>query len=46
MFLGSKAYSIKGGVIAIQAEIFHNGPVEAVFTVYEDFLHYKSGNIF
>ncbi|XP_016121449.1 cathepsin B-like, partial [Sinocyclocheilus grahami] len=24
-------------------ELFKNGPVEAAFTVYEDFLHYKSG---
>jgi len=27
----------------IQLEIFKNGPVEAAFTVYEDFLNYKSG---
>ncbi|XP_075217311.1 cathepsin B [Lycorma delicatula] len=40
---GSKAYSINGGEKAIQAEIFKNGPVEGAFTVYEDFVQYKSG---
>ena len=28
---------------AIQTELMTNGPVEASFTVYEDFLTYKSG---
>jgi len=27
----------------IQAEIMKNGPVQTAFTVYEDFLNYKSG---
>lgn len=27
----------------IQSEIYKNGPVEGAFTVYEDFLLYKSG---
>lgn len=27
----------------IKAELYKNGPVEASFAVYEDFLHYKSG---
>lgn len=27
----------------IMAEIYKNGPVEAAFTVYSDFLLYKSG---
>jgi cathepsin B len=28
---------------AIKTEIFNHGPVEAAFTVYEDFVTYKSG---
>jgi len=31
------------GVAAIAAEITKNGPVEAAFTVYQDFVTYKSG---
>jgi cathepsin B len=31
------------GVSQIQSEIYTNGPVEAAFTVYEDFFNYKSG---
>lgn len=27
-------------------ELYKNGPVEASFTVYEDFLLYKSGEIY
>jgi len=30
-------------VAAIQTEIMTNGPVEADFTVYSDFVNYKSG---
>jgi cathepsin B len=30
-------------VSAIQTELYNNGPVEAGFTVYEDFFNYKSG---
>jgi len=37
-----KPYSVNG-VTNIMAEIATNGPVEAAFTVYEDFLSYKSG---
>jgi len=40
---GSKAYSVSRDVQAIQKEIMTNGPVEASYTVYEDFLSYKSG---
>jgi len=36
------AYSLSG-VQAMQQEIYTNGPVEAAFSVYEDFLSYKSG---
>ncbi|XP_071854734.1 cathepsin B-like [Apostichopus japonicus] len=40
---GSKAYTIRKDVAQIQMEIMTNGPVEADFQVYEDFLSYKSG---
>jgi len=40
---GASSYSITNGATAIQQEIFKNGPVETAFTVYEDFLTYKSG---
>uniref|UniRef100_T1J4N3 Peptidase C1A papain C-terminal domain-containing protein n=1 Tax=Strigamia maritima TaxID=126957 RepID=T1J4N3_STRMM len=39
---GSKSYSVYS-VEQIQTEIMKNGPVEAAFTVYEDFLNYKTG---
>jgi len=39
----ASAYSIAPDVTAIATEIYTNGPVEAAFTVYEDFLTYKSG---
>jgi len=39
---GKSAYSVSG-VQQIMAEIMKNGPVEAAFDVYEDFLTYKSG---
>lgn len=37
------AYSVPQTEIQIQLEILTNGPVEAAFDVYEDFLTYKSG---
>jgi len=40
---GQTSYSVKRDAAAIQSEIFKNGPVEAAFTVYEDFVQYKSG---
>jgi cathepsin B len=40
---GAEAYGISKEVSQIQAEIQANGPVEADFNVYEDFLTYKSG---
>jgi cathepsin B len=40
---GASAYSVPADVSKIQTEIMTNGPVEAAFTVYEDFLSYKSG---
>jgi len=40
---GSKAYNIPNSVAQIQTELMKNGPVEAAFSVYSDFLLYKSG---
>uniref|UniRef100_A0A7N8XYH8 Cathepsin B n=1 Tax=Mastacembelus armatus TaxID=205130 RepID=A0A7N8XYH8_9TELE len=40
---GRKAYSIGPLQEQIMTEIYKNGPVEATFTVYEDFLLYKTG---
>jgi len=40
---GKEVFNVKGGEEAIQKEIMTNGPVEAAFMVYEDFLAYKSG---
>jgi len=39
---GKSHYGVSGEA-AIQTEIMTNGPVEAAFTVYEDFLAYKTG---
>ncbi|GAM19866.1 hypothetical protein SAMD00019534_030410 [Acytostelium subglobosum LB1] len=36
-------YSLHPAASVIQTEIMTNGPVEACFTVYEDFVGYKSG---
>lgn len=44
-FSGSRAYSIENDVEKIKQEIMTNGPVEGAFTVYEDFLQYKSGTV-
>lgn len=40
---GEKSYGVTNDEEAIRQEIFTNGPVEAGYTVYEDFLSYKSG---
>uniref|UniRef100_A0A3Q2LB56 Cathepsin B n=1 Tax=Equus caballus TaxID=9796 RepID=A0A3Q2LB56_HORSE len=40
---GCSSYSVSSSEKEIMAEIFKNGPVEAAFTVYSDFLQYKSG---
>jgi len=37
------AYSVGASVTDIMTEIYTRGPVEAAFTVYNDFLTYKSG---
>ncbi|KAG8185661.1 hypothetical protein JTE90_008931 [Oedothorax gibbosus] len=43
LYFGSKAYSIEKDEDQIKTEIYKNGPVEADFTVYGDFVTYKSG---
>lgn len=40
---GSSSYAVNSDVASIQTEILTNGPVEASFTVYADFVAYKSG---
>jgi len=40
---GASDYSIKRDVKQIQLELMNNGPVEAAFTVFEDFPNYKTG---
>lgn len=40
---GKSSYSVPSDMEEIQAEMYKNGPVEAAFTVYEDFPLYKSG---
>jgi len=40
---GQKAYSIDQNENDIKVELMTNGPVEAAFTVFEDFPNYKSG---
>jgi cathepsin B len=40
---GSSSYSVPSAPDKIATEIMNNGPVEAAFTVYSDFLTYKSG---
>jgi len=41
--VGKSWYGVNADVSAIQTEIMTNGPVEGSFTVYADFLNYKSG---
>uniref|UniRef100_A0A8R1EF30 Pept_C1 domain-containing protein n=1 Tax=Caenorhabditis japonica TaxID=281687 RepID=A0A8R1EF30_CAEJA len=40
---GTSAYAVAKKVASIQTEIHENGPVEAAFSVYEDFYKYTSG---
>lgn len=42
-FAGKTSYSISSDEDEIKQEIYKNGPVEGAFTVYEDFVMYKSG---
>jgi len=40
---GEQSYSVESDDQQIRQEIYTNGPVEAAFTVYADFVNYKSG---
>ncbi|XP_047024372.1 cathepsin B-like [Helicoverpa zea] len=40
---GKEVYTLRSNEDDIKAELFKNGPVEASFGVYSDFLHYKHG---
>ena len=42
-FAGCSSYSVANNEKEIMAEIYKNGPVEGAFSVYSDFLLYKSG---
>eukprot|EP00178_Gracilaria_changii_P010959 TRINITY_DN31648_c0_g1_i1.p1 TRINITY_DN31648_c0_g1~~TRINITY_DN31648_c0_g1_i1.p1 ORF type:complete len:331 (+),score=34.75 TRINITY_DN31648_c0_g1_i1:3-995(+) len=42
MYYGKTSYSVSGEE-KYQAEVMQNGPIEVTFSVYEDFLAYKSG---
>ncbi|GMT12169.1 hypothetical protein PFISCL1PPCAC_3466, partial [Pristionchus fissidentatus] len=42
-YYGKSAYALKNDVDAIKQEIFDHGPVDASFTVYEDFDLYNGG---
>lgn len=44
--IGVSTYSVKSKEDQIKAELMNHGPVEAAFTVYNDFLQYKSGQCF
>ncbi|GIQ84893.1 peptidase C1A [Kipferlia bialata] len=37
------AYAVASNVSSIQSEIYFNGPVQAAFTIYQDFYDYSSG---
>jgi len=43
IYHGKTSYAVADNIAQIQTEIMTNGPVEAAFEVYEDFIHYKSG---
>lgn len=40
---GKQSYSLPSQQEQIMTELYKNGPVEAAFDVYEDFLNYKTG---
>ncbi|KAJ2946091.1 hypothetical protein O0L34_g5012 [Tuta absoluta] len=40
---GKTVFSVDNNEDQIRAELYQNGPVEAVFAVFEDFLSYKTG---
>lgn len=41
--VGKQAYNVPAEEKQIMQELYKNGPVEGAFTVFEDFLQYKSG---
>lgn len=41
--VGKEAYGVSSDEKQIMQELYKNGPVEGAFTVFEDFLSYKSG---
>ncbi|KAK3924559.1 Cathepsin B [Frankliniella fusca] len=43
LYHAKSAYSVSSDPKAIQKEIMTNGPVEVAFSVYDDFVDYKSG---
>jgi hypothetical protein len=43
VFEGATSYSLENDEMNIRYEIVKNGPVEGAFSVYEDFINYKSG---
>jgi len=43
LYYAKNGYAVADDVKTIQTEMFQNGPVQALFNVYQDFLHYKSG---
>ena len=43
LHFGENVYTVSKSVAKIQFEIMLNGPVEALFSVYQDFFSYKSG---
>ncbi|VVC33805.1 Cysteine peptidase, cysteine active site,Peptidase C1A, papain C-terminal,Cysteine peptidase [Cinara cedri] len=43
LHFGKSSYSIGNSEDQIKQEIYNNGPVEGAFTVFEDFVAYKSG---
>nr|CAD7392860.1 unnamed protein product [Timema cristinae] len=43
LHFGASSYSVDNNAIQMQLEIYKNGPVEGAFTVYSDFVQYKSG---
>lgn len=42
-YFGGHTYSVPSSEEQIKTELYKNGPVEAAFNVYADFLQYKSG---
>lgn len=40
---GNRPFSLLENVTRIQLEILNNGPVEAAFDVYSDFIYYEKG---